>query len=128
MGTSSLYKTYFRWLLRFRSAFSTPLRFITSQATWRHVQRDIVGLMVAFRHRLAKKATTQIGPFSTIDDIRMQILNQSAQLVQQISGLLYDSDGPPDSAESDDCSVSATAEQVSHARDSVLQPRSVSVL
>ena len=78
--------------------------------------------------RLAKKATTQIGPFSTIDAIRMQILNQCAQLVQQISGLLYDSDGPSDSAESDDCSVPATAEQVSHARDSVLQPRSVSVI
>ena len=77
--------------------------------------------------KLAKKAVTQISPFKTIDEIRMKILDQSAQLVQKISGLLYETDGPSDSAESDDCSVPATAEQISHARDSVLQPLSVSV-
>ena len=78
--------------------------------------------------KLAKKAVSQISPFKTIDEIRMQILDQSAQLVQKISGLLYDSDGPSDSPESDDCSVPAAAKQVSSVRDSVLQPLSVSVI
>ena len=38
----------------------------------------------------------------------MQILDQSAQLLQKIHGLLFESDGPSDSPESDDCSELAT--------------------
>ena len=67
-----------------------------------------------------------IGVIGVIGVIRMQILDQSAQLLQKINGLLFDADGPSDSLESDDCSEPATARQVSHERGSVLQSLSVS--
>ena len=72
--------------------------------------------------RLASSATKQIAPFKSIDDIRLQILNQSAQLLQRISGLIDTADDPS----SDDFSAPANAEQSCSQSDSVLHPASVS--
>ena len=76
--------------------------------------------------RLAKEASTQIAPFKSSDQIRMQILDQSAQLLQHIDGLIYQTDGPSDLEESDDFSVIATADQDSNSGDPVLQSLSAS--
>lgn len=74
--------------------------------------------------RRAQHASTQEARFTSIEKVRMQILDRTAQLLRNISGLVYkNTAGPSDS--SDDFSVPATADQGSN-RSSVLQSARVS--
>ena len=53
--------------------------------------------------RRAQDASKQIAPFVSIENIRARILNHSAQLLQRISGLIYDKTaGPSDGSEESD--------------------------
>ena len=76
---------------------------------------------------LATCATRQIAPFKSIEEIRLQILHQSAQLLQRINGLIDEADGPSEDT-SDDFSVPANAGQSCSHSNSVLHPASVSVI
>jgi ribonuclease HI len=78
----------------------------------------------------AQNASKHAAPFKGIEEIRLQILDQSAQLLQKISGLIFTKTaGPSESSpsDSDDFSVSATADQASESNQNpVLHPASVS--
>ena len=80
--------------------------------------------------RQAQEASKHIAPFKSIDRARLQILDQSARLLQQISGLVYkNTAGPSDSSEdsleeSDDFSATAIAQD--SMRSPALHPDRVS--
>ena len=78
---------------------------------------------------LANEASKQIAPFQSVEEVRSQILDQSAQLLQKIDGLLNPPkpDGPSRSAsvDSDDLAYQLLPNRASHG-SSVLHPNKVS--